>query len=66
MSKKHTKFVIIENPHPDGKRYTTAKCAGDYVARGWAEWTRPDHIRFTEYEARALRQAAPSRRITGW
>jgi hypothetical protein len=61
MSKKHTKLVFIENPHHDGKRYTTAKCAGDYVARGWAEWTRPDHIRFTEGEARALWKAAPSR-----
>lgn len=31
------------------------------VARGWAEWTRPDHIRFTEGETRALWKAAPSR-----
>src|ERR1022692_3904503 len=44
MSKKHTRFVIIENPHPDGKRYTTAKCAGDYgrARRGWwAGWWGP-------------------------
>jgi len=33
MSKKHTKFVIIENPHPDGKRYTTACHHGEMCWR---------------------------------
>ena len=62
----HAKITSHLAAWPRGAGNTTAKCGGDYVAPGWAEWTRPDHIRFTEYEARALRQAAPSRRITGW
>lgn len=55
--KKVTRIVFIENPHPGGKKYTTAKCAADYVGRGWACWIGPDRIKFIECPARN-RQAA--------
>ncbi len=64
--KTPTGFVFIENPHPNGKRSTTLKCAEGYVQRGWAEWTDPQHIRFIECEARNRAQmTSPQPHIEG-
>jgi len=52
VSKRSVRFAFIENPQPGGKRYTTARCAKNYVERGLAQVTGPDRIRFLETNAR--------------
>jgi hypothetical protein len=64
VSAKKQRFVFISNPYPNGKNYTTAKRAREYVVRGWARWVGSDRIEFNACEARERSQMALPRTTT--